>query len=57
MKTKSLLILLCLSLSLSSQVSTPFNFGGPADFVGWNAAQGFPLQIAHRGNQSVSADL
>jgi hypothetical protein len=44
----TIFILLKITSQISAQVSTPFNFGGPADYVGWNAAQNFPLTIAHR---------
>ena len=36
--------------SINAQVSTPFNFGFPANYVGWNAAQLFPVTVAHKGN-------
>ncbi len=36
-----------------AQVSTASNIGAQSDFVGWNANQGFPLQIIHRGNQPM----
>lgn len=36
------------------QVSTPANFGFPGDYVGWNAAQAFPLNITHRGGQPIN---
>ena len=39
---------------VKAQVSTPFNFGFPANYVGWNAAQAFPLTIAHKGNQPLN---
>jgi hypothetical protein len=41
-------------LNANSQVSTPANFGTITDYVGWNAAQAFPLLIEHKGNQRIN---
>jgi len=40
--------------SINAQVSTPFNFGFPANYVGWNAAQLFPVTVAHKGNLPIN---
>ena len=40
--------------NIHAQVSTPFNFGIAANYVGWNAAQGFPLTVAHKGNFPIN---
>jgi len=42
-------IVLALPICTVAQVSTPFNIGLATHFVGWNAAQNFPLQIRHNG--------
>jgi len=49
-----IIIMILLSFQLSSQVSTPFNFGAPGNYVGWNNAQLFPLSIKHEGNQPIN---
>ena len=38
---------------VGAQVTTPNNFGGVLDYVGWNAAQVFPLNIQHFGPQPI----
>lgn len=38
------------SVNTTAQVSVPANAGIPANYVGWNALQAFPLTIAHKGN-------
>jgi hypothetical protein len=50
----SIIALLLTAGTVNAQVSTPFNFGVAANYVGWNAAQGFPLTIAHKGNQPLN---
>jgi hypothetical protein len=39
-------IVLCRAIAIT-QVSIPANAGALSDYVGWNAAQAFPLQIQH----------
>jgi hypothetical protein len=36
------------------QVSVASNNGLPANFVGWNAGNNFPLEIRHNGNQHIN---
>jgi len=47
-------IIVCCSLRAVSQVTTPANAGAATDYVGWNAAQAFPLSIKHEGNQPIN---
>lgn len=43
-----------LNMCLQAQISNLTNGPGIAtDYVGWNAAQAFPLTIHHKGNQPV----
>jgi hypothetical protein len=54
-KQKLLFIVLIVgTLKVSAQVSTPFNFGIATNYVGWNAAQAFPLQIRHNAAQPIN---
>jgi hypothetical protein len=48
------LVFMVFSAKIYSQVSTPSNAGSAADYVGWNAAQAFPLLVEHKGNQSIN---
>ena len=47
-------IVLALPFYAKAQVTTAANAGGPTDYVGWNSAQAFPLQIRHNGNQPIN---
>jgi hypothetical protein len=47
-------IILLLNLVMKAQVSAPFNFGAVGNYVGWNAAQAFPLTIQHLGPQPIN---
>ncbi len=38
----------------TAQVSSPTNAGVATDFVGWNAAQAFPLNINHKATSAAS---
>lgn len=57
MKTIIILLSIFCTFFLShytlAQVSVATNAGGPANYVGWNAAQPFPLRIQHLGNQPI----
>jgi len=39
-----------MSFCATAQVTTANNNGGATDFVGWDNAQAFPLQIRHNAN-------
>ncbi|MGV3630418.1 MAG: tail fiber domain-containing protein [Bacteroidota bacterium] len=56
MKKQRLLFIVLIvgTLNVSAQVSTPFNFGIATNYVGWNAAQAFPLQIRHNAAQPIN---
>ena len=45
--------MMALPFAVSAQVSVLGNNGIPSNYVGWNAAQTFPLQIRHNGNQPI----
>jgi len=57
MKTTTLFISIFFAFFLSfaslAQVSVPANAGVPANYVGWNITQPFPLRIEHKGNQPI----
>jgi hypothetical protein len=53
MRTKLLILMLLLLVRNNAQVSTPFNTGIPANFVGWAPGNPFPLRIEHQGNQPI----
>jgi hypothetical protein len=53
LNTIALLWLLLLSAGAFSQVSTLGNSGAATDYVGWDNAQPFPLQIRHNANQPM----
>jgi hypothetical protein len=48
------MILIAASTGVKAQVTTPSNAGINTDYVGWNAAQPFPLQIRHNANQPIT---
>jgi hypothetical protein len=48
------IVLLLPCIQLNAQVSTGFNFGVAGDYVGWNAAQAFPLNIRHNAAQPIN---
>ena len=59
MKQQLRMIVLIAVITLSkfnayAQVSVPSNAGLPANYVGWNAAQLFPLIIQHKGAQPIN---
>ena len=39
---------------IKAQVTVAQNQGGSTDYVGWNNAQAFPLNIRHEGNQPIN---
>ncbi len=52
-KTVMAIGMMALPFAVSAQVSVLGNNGLSSDYVGWNAAQTFPLQIRHNGNQPI----
>lgn len=52
-KIKLLFATSIMVVSANAQVSTAFNNGLPAHYVGWDNTNLFPLQIRHNGNQPI----
>jgi hypothetical protein len=50
----SLTIWMIAATRVNAQITVLGNNGGPTDYVGWNNAQAFPLQIRHNANQPIS---
>lgn len=46
--------MIALPLYINVQVSILGQSGANTDYVGWNNAQNFPLQIKHEGNQPIN---